>query len=307
MINNAGKRIDMRVSILPVVGGEKIVIRVMDGSTNTRKLEEFGFHPQVLKELRQCLRAPHGIILVTGPTGSGKSSTLYASLGELNRPEVNIITIEDPVEFQMEGLNQVAVNNKVGLTFASGLRSILRQDPNVIMVGEIRDGETAEISIRAAMTGHMVLSTLHTNDSVSSINRLIDMGVEPFLVANALSGVIAQRLVKKTCEDCRVKIKISVGEHRFIRQYGIDQNFLYEGRGCSKCDGTGFRGRIAVQEFLVITPEIRRMIMNQDESDQIMEYAKSQNMRFMMNDAVDKVARGLTTLTEVVKSVMTEH
>lgn len=306
MIRNGSNVVDLRVSVLPVIHGEKVVIRVLDRSSGIRRLDEFRFEPSVLKTFKSILHKPHGIILVTGPTGSGKSSSLYAALQELNTPEINIITVEDPVEFQLQGVNQVAVNSNVGLTFSAGLRSILRQDPNVVMVGEIRDGETAEIAIRASMTGHLVLSTLHTNDSVSTINRLVDMGVEPFLVANALEGILAQRLVRTLCSSCKKMGPASDKEKQLLDQYGIKVTDLAKPVGCPKCSNTGYKGRMAVQELLTIDSKLRRMITNKATNDQLMDYVQTRKMRFLLDDGLDKVQQGFSTIEEVLKVVAQE-
>lgn len=306
MLKNGTKIVDLRVSVLPTIHGEKTVIRIMDRSVGIRKLEEFKFQADSLTSFRKILRNPHGIILVTGPTGSGKSSTLYAALNELNEPNVNIITVEDPVEYQLEGVNQVAVNSNIGLSFASGLRSILRQDPNVIMVGEIRDGETAEIAIRASMTGHLVLSTIHTNDSVSTINRLIDMGIDPFLVANSLAGVLSQRLVRTICSNCKVEVPISQEDAAILQEYQLYPDTLYTGEGCAKCTYTGYQGRMAIQELLVVTTEIRKKITTNSTSEELTDYLGNLGMRFLIHDALDKVLAGYTTIEEVLKVAATE-
>lgn len=300
-IKNSRMKVDLRVSILPVIHGEKVVIRILDTSSGIRALDDSGFAPDTLKRFRQTLKLPHGIILVTGPTGSGKSSTLYSALNELNQPNINIITVEDPVEYQLAGVNQVAVNAEVGLTFAAGLRSILRQDPNVVMVGEIRDGETAEIAIRAAMTGHMVLSTLHTNSAVSTINRLLDMGVDTFLVANALSGVLAQRLVRCICGNCKATVKPSVEEEIFLKHYQCEGKVLYKGLGCNKCGGTGYRGRMAVHEFFALTPDIRHAINNQATDEVLGDLAEKSGMKTLFEDGLSKVLAGHTTIAEILK------
>lgn len=301
MLKTGSKMVDLRVSILPTVHGEKIVIRILDRSTGIRKLEEFNFNPKSLKALRQLLALPHGIFLVTGPTGSGKSSTLYASLNELNTPNVNIITVEDPVEFQLEGINQVAVNASVGLTFASGLRSILRQDPNIVMLGEIRDAETAEIAIRASMTGHLVISTLHTNDSIGTVNRLIDMGIDPFLVANSLTGVLAQRLVRTICSNCKIEVTPDPDEVVFLKEHGLTADKLYKGKGCSKCGNSGFSGRMAIQELLVVTPELREKIAQNAPVEDLTELALKNDMIFLLKDGLIKVTQGMSTIQEVLR------
>lgn len=301
------KVVDLRVSALPTVHGEKIVIRILDRAKGVMKLEDFFFEPGVLKTFRKIMNEPHGMILVTGPTGSGKSSTLYAALNERNTSNVNIITVEDPVEFQLPGLNQVLVNSKVGLTFASGLRSILRQDPDIIMVGEIRDSETAEIAIKASMTGHLVLSTLHTNSAIATIGRLLDMGVDSFLVASALSGVLAQRLVRTICQSCRVKIKVSEDEKIIMEKYNLQLTHLYRGKGCSKCKGTGYKGRMAVQELLYITPELRTAIARGGiNNEELFQISKKNGMKFLFDDAMRKVVQGYTTFEEVMKVVVSE-
>ncbi|MGK0551203.1 GspE/PulE family protein [Enterococcus faecalis] len=306
MIKNGRHVVDLRVSVLPVIHGEKIVIRILDRSSGIRKLEDFYFADGMLEEFRRLLRNPHGIILVTGPTGSGKSSTLYAAIQELNQPNVNIITVEDPVEYQLEGINQVAVNSNVGLTFASGLRSILRQDPNIVMVGEIRDGETAEIAIRASMTGHLVISTLHTNDSVSTINRLMDMGVDTFLIANSLEGVLAQRLVRTICSSCKVKEPPTDEERHFLAEIGVEVSQLAKGKGCAKCSYTGYKGRMAVQELLTVTPELRRLITEGANNEELMAHVQAAGMSFLIDDGLSKVLAGYTTIDEVLKVVMQE-
>ncbi|WP_114569922.1 GspE/PulE family protein [Exiguobacterium flavidum] len=297
---------DFRVSTLPTVYGEKIVIRILDASNANISLSKIGFSAKNEHHFREMLKRPNGIILITGPTGSGKSSTLYASLNELNDETRNIITVEDPVEYQVDGINQVQVNSKIGLTFASGLRSILRQDPNVVMVGEIRDIETAEIAIRASLTGHLVLSTLHTNSAVSSITRLIDMGVEPFLVAASVTGLVAQRLVRKVCRDCSEPQPVSKREAELFAQEGIEAELVMRGSGCSSCNMTGYRGRLAIQEVIVIDEALRRMIMNQASEGEVTAYVKSQGHRLLLADGLAKVASGVTTTEEILRTVITE-
>lgn len=306
IVKNGSKIVDLRVSILPTIHGEKIVIRILDRSVGIRKLEDFRFHSENLKGIRYLLKQPHGIILVTGPTGSGKSSTLYAALNELNTPNVNIITVEDPVEFQLEGINQVAVNSSIGLSFASGLRSILRQDPNIVMVGEIRDSETAEIAIRASMTGHLVLSTIHTNDSVSTVGRLVDMGIDPFLVANSLGGILSQRLVRMICGSCRVEEHVTAHQANLLEQYGHQTQTLVKGAGCVKCGYSGYQGRLAIQELLVITSELRKMITENQSNEELVAHVKKQGMKFLINDGFDKVLAGYTTIEEVLKVAATD-
>ncbi|MCG4564209.1 GspE/PulE family protein [Anaerosalibacter bizertensis] len=265
------RQIDLRISSLPTVHGEKIVIRILDRDSFILSKEELGLYSKNLESFEKILKQPYGIILVTGPTGSGKTTTLYSILKELNSIEKNIITIEDPVEYKLEGINQVQVNTKAGLTFANGLRSILRQDPDIIMVGEIRDSETAKIAVRSAITGHLVFSTLHTNDTVSSIVRLIDMGVKPYLVSSAIIGIISQRLVKKLCDKCKRPYYATDFEKSFLGS-GEDELILYKPGKCASCNN-GFKGRIAVYEVLSIEEEIRELINKRASSDEIKKLA----------------------------------
>ncbi|MDR0922385.1 MAG: GspE/PulE family protein [Lactobacillales bacterium] len=306
MMQAGNKIVDLRVSVLPTIHGEKVVIRILDRANGIRKLDDFNFNAKSLKEFRHLLNLPHGIFLVTGPTGSGKSSTLYAALNELNKTNVNIITVEDPVEYQLEGVNQVLVNSEVGLTFAQGLRSILRQDPNIVMVGEIRDSETAEIAIRASMTGHLVLSTLHTNDSIGTINRLFDMGIDSFLVGSSLSGVLSQRLVRTICSNCKERVPVSTDENIFLKRNGKSATVLYKGRGCAKCNYTGFQGRMAVQELLTISSDIRLAITKGATSDELAKIARKEGMNFLLEDGLDKVIEGYTTIEEILRVVAEE-
>ncbi|AEH47009.1 GspE/PulE family protein [Parageobacillus thermoglucosidasius] len=293
--------VDLRVSTLPTIYGEKIVIRVLDLGTALNDIHKLGFNQLNLRRFIELIERPNGIILITGPTGAGKSSTLYAALNHLNSEEVNIITIEDPVEYQIEGVNQIQVNPNIGLTFAQGLRSILRQDPNIIMVGEIRDRETAEVAIRASLTGHLVLSTLHTNDALSTITRLIDMGIEPFLVATSLAGVVSQRLVRRVCRDCQEEQEPTKREIEIFARRGMKIDKLIRGRGCPTCNMTGYKGRIAIHELLVMTDEMRRVILNKEPFSKLRELAIKNRMIFLIDDGLLKVKQGLTTLEEVLK------
>jgi type IV pilus assembly protein PilB len=295
--------VDLRVSTLPTVFGEKIVMRILDLGSALNDLSKLGFHKLNYERFIQLIERPNGIVLITGPTGSGKSSTLYAALNHLNREEVNIITIEDPVEYQIEGINQIQVNPNVGLTFAKGLRSILRQDPNIIMIGEIRDTETAEVAIRAALTGHLVLSTLHTNDSISTITRLIDMGIEPFLVASALNGVVAQRLVRRVCLDCRQEQPATKWEIDIFAKRGLKIDKVVRGKGCPVCNMTGYKGRVAIQELMMMTDEMRHVIYNGEPLSKLKELAIRNRMLFLMDDGLLKVKQGLTTTEEVFRVV----
>jgi type IV pilus assembly protein PilB len=293
--------VDLRVSTLPTVFGEKIVLRLLDMGASLNDISKLGFNQFNFKRFNELIERPTGIVLITGPTGSGKSSTLYAALNKMNSEEVNIITIEDPVEYQLEGINQIQVNQNVGMTFAAGLRSILRQDPNIIMVGEIRDKETVEVAIRASLTGHLVLSTLHTNDSLGTVTRLLDMGVEPFLLASSISGIVSQRLVRKVCRDCMVTHEPSKREMEIFARRGIKIDKVSRGRGCSSCNMTGYKGRIALHEVLVINDEMRRVIMNEESFQKLRELAIKNKTIFLIDDGMLKIKQGLTTTEEVLR------
>ena len=298
-----GREVDLRVSTYPCVTGEKAVLRILDKSNVVLSMNELGFNDYVLKHFASMIKAPNGIILVTGPTGSGKTSTLYAGLKEINSIEKNVITIEDPVEYRLSNVNQGQVNVKAGFTFASGLRSMLRQDPDVIMVGEIRDLETAEISIRASLTGHLVLSTLHTNDASGSLNRLIDMGVEPFLVASAILGAMAQRLVRVICPECKAPVKVS---DRLFAELGLSREKagkvqFYRGRGCKRCKGSGYHGRTCITELLVNSEPVRELIVNKSATSAIKTKGQSLGMRTLREDGISKAMRGITSLQEVLR------
>lgn len=295
------KPIDIRLSSLPSVYGEKIVMRILDLGSSLGQLEKLGFSPDNLAGFTSMVEKPNGMVLVTGPTGSGKSSTLYAALNQLNREEVNIITIEDPVEYQLQGINQVQVKEEVGMTFANGLRSILRQDPDIVMIGEIRDQETAQIAIRASLTGHLVLSTLHTNSSVAALTRLIDMGIEPFLISSSLIGIVAQRLVRRICRDCAEQVAPTERELELFHKTDTDVGVLQRGSGCSSCGETGYRGRIAIHEVLPIDDQINRLIMNAASFSELHDYVKRTGMKFLLDDGLAKVAQGLTTTEEVLR------
>ena len=305
-ININMKPIDLRVSTLPTVYGEKMVLRVLDMSSTLNQLNKLDLHPINERRFRKMIEQPNGIILITGPTGSGKSSTLYATLNHLNDEETNVITVEDPVEYRLEGINQVQVNSNVGLTFAKGLRSILRQDPDIVMVGEIRDTETAEIAVRASLTGHLVLSTLHTNDSIATIARLIDMGVEPFLVAASLAGIVSQRLVRRVCRDCGEVEQATEREKEIFKKRGISITEVTRGKGCGNCNMTGYKGRIALQEVLVMDDVIRKKIMNNEPMTAIRQYAIKKSTIFLIDDGLVKVKHGLTTTEEVLRVALNE-
>ncbi len=293
-----GRDIDIRVSIIPTVYGERVVLRLLDRQQGVKGLHEVGLEGEDMRLMEQLLSRTNGIILATGPTGSGKTTTLYACLNRIYSVTKNIITIEDPVEYQLKGIAQIQVNPKIGLTFANGLRSILRQDPDVIMVGEIRDIETAEIAIQASLTGHLVLSTLHTNDAPSAITRLLDMGIEPYLLASSLSGVVAQRLVRTICPECRVSYIPNSYE---VSLFETPPERLFRGRGCPLCKETGYFGRTGIFEILVIDSEIRDLISLKKDSQTIKEYAIRKGMKTLRADGLKKVLKGYTTLEEVLR------
>ena len=295
-----GKEIDMRISTLPTVYGEKVVIRLLDRDGFDFNKEDLGFSDNDLKTFNRIIRQPYGIVLVTGPTGSGKTTTLYAVLKDINKEEKNIITVEDPVEYKLHGINQVQVNVKAGLTFASGLRSILRQDPDIIMIGEIRDSETAEIAIRAAITGHLVLSTLHTNDTASTVVRLVDMGIEPYLVSSSVVGIVSQRLVKRLCPSCKIAYEASEECKKALGLNNGRSLTLYKPNGCNKCI-KGYRGRIPVHEVMYIDRDIRRLIDKEATTDEIEEAAVKNGMKTLFTRAVDLAVSGITSVEEVLK------
>lgn len=302
-IKEAGREIDIRVSTLPTILGEKVVMRILDKNAVILDINKLGFTPDNIRRYRQLFTQSYGMILVTGPTGSGKTTTLYSTLSEISTPEKNVITIEDPVEYRLDGINQVQVNPKTGLTFAGGLRSILRQDPNIVMIGEIRDGETADIAVRAALTGHLVLSTLHTNDAPGAIARLVDMGVEPFLVASSVLGVVAQRLVRLICPDCRKAYNPEPDsiERLFLGLTPELPITLYKGTGCASCGYTGYRGRIAIHEVMPVSSAIRDIIPKHASADNFATIAIQEGMLTMRDDGINKAIQGLTTVAEVMR------
>ena len=299
-----GKRvIDFRVSTLPVIFGEKIVMRILDKGNLTLDLKTFGFEPKAEKDLMTAISNPYGMVLVTGPTGSGKTTTLYSALSQVNTIDVNIMTAEDPVEYNIHGINQVLVRSEIGMTFAAALRAFLRQDPNIIMVGEIRDLETGSIAIKAALTGHLVLSTLHTNDAPSTITRMLDMGIEPFNVASAVNLIVAQRLIRRICKDCKAEHEYTSDE---LAALGMTDGELaeitfYKGTGCSSCGDTGYRGRAGLYEVMELTPALRRMILQGGSADELKEKAIEEGMLTLRMDGIMKLRRGITTLEEIVK------
>ena len=297
-----GKDIDLRVSTLPTMYGESVVMRILDKSnTQIYDLQKLGFPAQMYEQFEKLILRPYGIILVTGPTGSGKTTTLYGALSKINLPDKKIITIEDPVEYQINGINQIHVNPQIGLTFAAGLRSIVRQDPDVIMVGEMRDLETAEIGIRAALTGHLVFSTLHTNDAPSAIARLVDMGAEDYLLASSILGILAQRLVRVICPQCKQEQEV---ERDFLVQIGFPADTdgrVYEGKGCKECDNTGFRGRLGIFEMVLMDDAIRRLTISNADTSQLQKAAIKNGMITLRQDGLTKVQLGMTTVGEVLR------
>jgi len=299
----SGRQLDLRVSTLPTIYGEKVVMRLLDTATALLELEDLGFSPYTLKGFAASYEKPYGTILVVGPTGSGKSTTLYATLNVLNKPETNIITVEDPVEYRLPGVNQVQVNRKAGLTFASGLRSFLRQDPDVMLVGEIRDTETASIAIESALTGHLVLSTLHTNDAPSSVSRLIEMGVEPFLVGSALDCVLAQRLARRLCDHCKDEYEPT---EAILEQAGFAEapTTLQRAVGCKVCSNTGYRGRVAIHELMTVTEEIERLAVERVSTDVLKKAAIAAGMHTLRQDGMAKVAAGVTSLEEILRVIV---
>jgi type IV pilus assembly protein PilB len=292
--------IDFRVSTLPVLFGEKIVLRILDKGNLTFDLSKFGFEPKAEADLMKAILNPYGMVLVTGPTGSGKTTTLYSALSKINTIEVNIMTAEDPVEYNLMGINQVLVRNDVGMTFAAALKAFLRQDPNIIMVGEIRDLETGSIAIKAALTGHLVLSTLHTNDAPSTVTRMIDMGIEPFNVASAVNLIVAQRLVRRVCSGCKAEHNYSDEE---LHSMGIDRKDgpFYKGTGCDVCNGTGYKGRQGLYEVMLMTSALRRLVLRGGSTEELREQGVKEGMLTLRMDGMVKVKRGVTTLEEVVK------
>jgi type II secretory ATPase GspE/PulE/Tfp pilus assembly ATPase PilB-like protein len=303
-IHHRGARVDIRVGTMPTIHGESVVLRLLEKNSRLLSAEELGLDAVRAGKLNHLVEKPHGLFLATGPTGSGKTTTLYSILSSIYAPEKKILTIEDPVEYELAGVAQTPVRPSRGFTFATGLRSILRQDPDVVMVGEIRDGETAEIAIRAALTGHQVFSTLHTNDAAGAITRLVDMGVEPFLISSSLVGVLAQRLVRRLCVNCRVEWPITDAMRERLRLLGAGEptGSFYHGGGCEECRGTGYRGRVGVFELLAITPELRELILQRKSSGSIKDAARTSIMT-MQQDAMQKANAGITSVEEILRVV----
>ncbi len=303
-MNIGHKKIDLRVSVLPTIWGEKVVMRILDQENLNLDMSKMGFSPKSLQDFAEALNSPFGMILVTGPTGSGKSTTLYSALSSINTADTNIMTAEDPVEYNLEGINQVNVNTEIGLTFAAALKSFLRQDPDVIMVGEVRDLETAQIATKAALTGHLVLSTLHTNDAPSTITRLADMGIEPFLIATSVRLVIAQRLVRKICKNCKVEDKLDNEAYRLLEISEAESKSLtfYKGTGCAMCSNSGYKGRIAIHQVMPISDAIRKLIVDRATPDEIEKVSVSEGVLNLRMAALVILKEGITTAQEVIKS-----
>ncbi len=296
-----GREIDLRVSTIPILHGESVVMRILDKESIVIDLDLLGFPPATIAAFNNLIHKPHGIVLVTGPTGSGKTTTLYGALDKINAPDKKIITVEDPVEYQLKGVNQIQVKAQIGLNFATTLRHIVRQDPDVIMIGEIRDLETAEIAIQSALTGHLVFSTLHTNDAPSAITRLLDMGVQAFLLSSTIRGILAQRLVRLICPQCK-EMDVTETGRRGLDTLGLGgDTILYRGRGCEKCSFTGYYGRSGIFELLNVDEEIRRMILATRDANETRQVARQRGMKTLLEDGVDKVKAGLTTLSEVLR------
>jgi type IV pilus assembly protein PilB len=299
-----GKEMDYRVSVLPTLYGEKVVLRLLDKSNLQLDMTKLGFEETQLGVFKDCIHQPFGMVLVTGPTGSGKTTTLYSALSELNQISENLSTAEDPVEFNLEGINQVQMHEDIGLNFAAALRSFLRQDPDIIMVGEIRDFETAEIAVKAALTGHMVLSTLHTNDAPSSVNRLLNMGIEPFLVASSVNCIVAQRLARRVCEECKEpdpEVTTQAMERAGLSEEDVKSVQPLIGRGCSRCSDTGYKGRTAVYEVMALTEELKEFVLNGASSAELKREAIRGGMVTLRRSAIDRMLDGTTTLSEVLR------
>jgi len=306
-IRVSGKEVDLRISFLPTVYGEKIVIRLLDKSALSGSITQLGMDPFTLEQFKKAIDAPHGMILVTGPTGSGKTTTLYTVLQELNNPDYNIVTVEDPIEYQLPGINQVAVKSDIGLDFASALRSILRQDPDIVMIGEIRDNETADIAVKAALTGHQVLSTLHTNDAAGAITRLDDMGIEPFLISTSILLTCAQRLVRRICPNCREEFKPDQAMLDKMELQEVEDVTFYHGVGCDRCKRRGYMGRAPIIEVLPITESIRRLIVKRASGSIIKNQAISEGMKTLRMVGLDKAREGITTLEEIYRVTAEDH
>lgn len=300
-IVNKGQPIDLRISTFPSLHGEKVVVRILDRSTHGIALEQLGFDAGTLHTFSQLIKRPSGFFLVTGPTGSGKTTTLYAALSTLNSPEKNIVTLEDPVEYNVSGITQGYINPAAGFTFEKGIRALLRQDPDILMVGEIRDKQTARVAIEAALTGHLVLSTLHTNDAPSAVMRLMDMGIEPFLINASLTGVLAQRLVRIICNNCKERITPNQQETMLCQQYNLDPQSLYHGKGCTACNHVGYKGRTGVFELLTVTNALRSLIIARPQFEHMHEQARKDGMTTLLHDGIQKVRDGIISLADLTR------
>jgi len=298
-----GRSVDVRCSTIPGIYGEKIVMRILDQGSISLNIDDLGIPEEKLAQLKEKAKAANGMLLVTGPTGSGKTTTLYSVLTFVNSPQLNIITVEDPVEYRLEGINQVQARPGVGLTFASALRSILRQDPDIVMIGEIRDLETAEIAIKAALTGHLVLSTLHTNNAVATIIRLLNMGIDKYLIVSSISVIVAQRLVRRICSNCREEVEPSIDIKMFMSRQGVDvtQDTYYKGKGCSQCTGSGYWGRFGIHEMLFMDPSIKELIIEDASEMEIREAAEKLGTISIFMEGVIRARKGLTTLEEIIR------
>ena len=298
-----GRELDLRVSTVPTVYGESVVMRVLDRASVRFSLEDMGFAPDTLTKFNSLLSRPHGILLVTGPTGSGKTTTLYAGLAKLDSQSQKIITVEDPVEYQLEGINQIQVHTQIGLSFANALRSILRQDPDIIMIGEMRDGETAQIAVQSSLTGHLVLSTLHTNTAASAVVRMQDMGVERYLITSTVNGVLAQRLVRRLCDACKKAVQPSAEllQSSSLGRFMTTEQTMYEACGCPKCRGTGYQGRSGIHELFVVDEAMRSAILQGQDASALQQLAVKQGMFTLYDDGLRKVAAGVTSLDEVLR------
>jgi type IV pilus assembly protein PilB len=307
-IKAPARDIDVRVSVIPTIYGEKVVMRILDSAAVNHNLDELGFDPNLLEELKTMLSQPHGIIIVTGPTGSGKSTTLYSALNHLKNPKKNITTVEDPVEYRLGGINQIQVKPEIGLDFAGSLRAILRQDPDIILIGEIRDTETIEIAIKASLTGHLVLSTFHTNDAPSAISRMVYMGVEPYLLASTVNLIVAQRLVRQICEQCKAPVEISQGVLKRLKvtPETAEKSVFYQGQGCKACGGTGYLGRLPIFEFMVMDPEIRDGVSTGVSESKIRQMSRDRGYQGLLGSGVNRMLQGLTTAEEVLGAAFTE-
>jgi type IV pilus assembly protein PilB len=299
-----GRSVDLRVSTFPSLYGEKIVVRILDRLKNAIQIDTLGFAPSTLTQFKDLISRSNGFILVTGPTGSGKTTTLYAALSQLNAPEKNIITLEDPVEYNLDGITQGQIHPDAGFTFERGIRAVLRQDPDIAMIGEIRDQQTAQVGMQAALTGHLVFSTLHTNDAPSAIMRLMDMGIEPFLINAAVTGVLAQRLARKICNDCRLQVNPTAEDTKLAESLGIATSALFKGAGCASCNNLGYKGRTGIYELLPMTSSLRSLIVKQPNFDDINAQARADGMQTLLQDGSAKVQQGIITLQELMRAVV---